>query len=402
MIKLTKLESVVFLAFLLLIFGQLVNFKFYGLSNTSIYLFDLYILTLGVVSLVYIIANYKQIVIESPSFLFLLFTVVAASSLIANNTLRNYSNFSLQAFYLVRWISYLATAACVGQLIKTRKLSLRFIYKTILLSAVFFVLAGFIQLFLLPDFTVLDPVFGWDPHKGRLASTFFDPNFAAAYIAVALCVCLGLFYYQSYEVFKKSSLRLMFLFLCLGLFFTFSRSGWGMFVIVMGIFGILKYRMFLVYSSLFALLAYIAIPRVQTRLSGITDPSDSAHFRLISWGNAIEVYKTSPLTGVGFNAFREAQKELDYIAPGSDGGNSGAGTDSSLLFVLATTGVVGLFLFGLGYLTAVLKNLTRWGSGGVIPFAVLVALLFESSFINSLFYPQIMFVWLILAQVDTS
>jgi O-antigen ligase len=400
MLKLTKLEFVVTLTFLLLILGQLVNLKFYGLSNTSIYFFDLYILVLSLVSAIYMVANFKQIVIGSTTFLFLLFTVVAGLSLIANNIVHNYSDFALQAFYLIRWASYLISAACLGQLIRLRKLSLPFIYKIILLSAVFLVLVGFIQLYLLPDFTVLDPIFGWDPHKGRLASTFFDPNFAAAYIVVALCLCLGLFYYQRYDVFNKRLLRLIFVILCLGLFFTFSRSGWGMFVIVMAIFGILKYRMLLVYSALVALLAYAAIPRVQTRLSGITDPSDSAHFRLISWSNALEVYKTSPLTGVGFNAFREAQKELDYIAPGSDGGNAGAGTDSSMLFVLATTGVAGFFLFNLGYLIAVLKNLGSWRTGGLIPFAVLVALLFESSFINSLFYPQIMFVWLILVQVE--
>ncbi len=402
MLKLTKLEFAVSLAFVLLILGQLVNLKFYSLSDTSIYFFDLYILVLSLVSTIYMMVNFKQMVIGSTTFLFLLFTVVALFSLVANNIVHNYTDFALQAFYLIRWLSYLISAACAGQLVRMHKLSQLFIYRLVLLSAVFLVFVGFLQLYLLPDFTVLDPVFGWDPHKGRLASTFFDPNFAAAYIVVALCICLGLFYYRCYSVISKKVLSLMFAVLCLGLFFTFSRSGWGMFVIVMVIFGVLKYRMLLVYSALVALLAYAAIPRVQTRLSGITDPSDSAHFRLISWSNAIEVYKTSPLVGVGFNAFREAQKELGYIVPGSEGGNAGAGTDSSMLFILATTGVAGFFLFNLGYLIAVLKNLGSWRIGGLIPFAVLVALLFESSFINSLFYPQIMFVWLILVQVETA
>ena len=400
--KLTKLEFVVFLAFVFLILGQLVNLKFYGLSDISFYFFDLYILAFGLVSTLYMLVNYKKVVIGSTTFVFLLFTVVAGLSLIANNIMHNYSDFALQAFYLIRWASCLLSTICLGQLIRLRKLSLPYIYKIILLSAVFLVLVGFIQLYLLPDFTVLDPIFGWDPHKGRLASTFFDPNFAAAYIVVALSLCLGLFYYQRYDLFTKRLLSLIFVVLCLGLFFTFSRSGWGMFVVVIAIFGVLKYRVLLVYSALVALLAYAAVPRVQTRLSGITDPSDSAHFRLISWTNAVEIYKTSPIVGVGFNAFREAQKELDYIAPGADGGNAGAGTDSSMLFVLATTGIAGFFLFILGYLTAVLKNLGRWRTGGLIPFVILAALLFESSFINSLFYPQSMFVWLLLGQVETA
>ncbi len=402
MTKLTKSEIFVSLAFLLLTLGQLVNFKLYGLSSTSFYLFDVYLLSCGLVSILYLVSNYNHVIITRVTFLFLFFTLIASFSLVSNNVVNTYADLAFQAFYLIRWVSYFTTAVFIGHLIRSRLLSVRYIYKQSILSAVFLVLAGFLQLYLLPDFTVLDPIFGWDPHKGRLASTFFDPNFVAAYIVVALTICLGLFYYQNYTVFSKKTLGGMFVLLCIGLLLTFSRSGWGMFVIVMSIFGVLKYRMLLVYSAVLALLAYVAVPRVQTRLAGITDPSDSAHYRLISWTNALEVYKSSPVIGVGFNAYREVQKDLSYIVPGSDGGNAGAGTDSSILFVLATTGLVGAGLFSLGYLSAIARHSTKWRTGGLIPAAVLLSLLFESNFINSLFYPQILFLWLILAHLETS
>jgi hypothetical protein len=181
MTKLTKSEIFVSLAFLLLTLGQLVNFKLYGLSSTSFYLFDVYLLSCGLVSILYLVSNYNHVIITRVTFLFLFFTLIASFSLVSNNVVNTYADLAFQAFYLIRWVSYFTTAVFIGHLIRSRLLSVRYIYKQSILSAVFLVLAGFLQLYLLPDFTVLDPIFGWDPHKGRLASTFFDPPLCRYY-----------------------------------------------------------------------------------------------------------------------------------------------------------------------------------------------------------------------------
>ena len=390
------------LSFVLLSLGQFVNLKFIGLTSNSFYLFDFYIIMQALFGVIYLAAHFKRVPISYTTISLILFTVFALITLGINNVINNYDDLSSQAFYLVRWASYLIVSFFISVLVQNKKLQLNFIYKVIVLSAFALTCIGFIQLFILPDFTVLDPIYGWDPHKGRLASTFFDPNFAAAYINISLGILLGLFYYQNYEVFSKKILLIQFVVLCIGLFLTFSRSGWGMFVVILGIYGLLKYRWLLLFSFLLAFFAYFAIPRVQTRLSGIADPSDSAHFRLISWSNAVEVFKSSPVIGVGFNSYRQAQKNFNFISPGKEGGNSGAGTDSSLLFVLATTGISGLSIFILGILTSFIRSVNRFKVGGLIPLVILVSLILESNFINSLFYPQIMFTWLIFAQVETT
>jgi len=143
-----------------------------------------------------------------------------------------------------------------------------------------------------------------------------------------------------------------------------------------------------------AFASYRLIPRVQTRLTGITDPSDSARFRLISWKNTLGFVKDNPIIGVGFNTYRFAQERkglFDITNP--LGGHSGSGADSSLLLVLATTGVIGF----ISYISIHLFSIFRGIQEKAPPFlAISFSLLAESNFINSLFYAPILLVWFFL------
>ena len=147
-------------------------------------------------------------------------------------------------------------------------------------------------------------------------------------------------------------------------------------------------------ALLIAFSAYFAIPRIQTRVAGITDPADSAHFRLISWKNTSEISKDNLFLGVGYNAFKKAQVEYGFLTPDSQKEHSSTGSDSSLLLVLATTGVLGLFIFliALGYPLVSSKSLF-----GVVMF---IPLLLQSSFTNSLFFPQILFLLLLVIVIE--
>jgi O-antigen ligase len=229
-------------------------------------------------------------------------------------------------------------------------------------------------------------MFEWDPHKNRLASTFFDPNFTGAYLVI--CATL-LFKYLH----KKRRLALLsLLILILGIFLTFSRSSWAMFAFVILVYGLFRYRWLLLASLLLGFSAYFFVPRVQTRLSGATDPADSAHFRIISWNNTWTIAKDNLLTGVGFNAFRYSQRDYGFLDVDNFNKHSGAGSDSSLLFVLVTTGVFGLVVFLCGF-TEIFKTS---GDNRLLLLAVVGGLFLHSLFVNSLFFPQIMFLWLIL------
>ena len=287
----------------------------------------------------------------------------------------------------------------------------------LVLSGVLLAVTGFVQLVIFPDFGLLDKALGWDPHLYRLNSTFFDPNFTGAY----LVLCLGLlFVWKTEDGIQKTDSRkqktdnrlkivicyLLFVILTAAVFLTFSRSAWLMLAIVVFIYGLFRSRLLLLFALLLAFGAYFAVPRVQTRLSGITDPADSAQFRIASWQEGLQLSSKNLLTGVGFNALRYAKDSSEFYdyRPGLST-HSGAGFDSSLLVVLATTGVLGLVLFVAFYGVSLVGMLRRTAdldpSLGVqddvnrrlLIAAVLVALLVESNFINSLFYAPITVVW---------
>ncbi len=396
MSQLAKLLTVLLVFSLIL--GQFARIPLFA---DRLYAFDLLAGVYALFSILVILSNIKRINYTFTFFEFFSFTIWAGLSLLRSKFIYGYPDFAFQLFYLVRWTLYLISALGVVVMIQRSMFSYYWFLKLLMLCGLVISIAGFIQLFLLPDFTVLDPVYGWDPHKNRLTSTFFDPNFVGAFLVCTLSIYLGLIYVGKLDFWKNYVYTLLFFIIPVSaLFITFSRSAWGMFAVVVLIFGLLKYRVLLAVFLAMCFLVYFAVPRVQTRLSGITDPADSAHFRLESWGNAVLVAKSDPVFGVGFNSYRYAQKELGFFSAGETGGNSGAGADSSMLFILATTGIVGLVLFFSGYVVAIIYAYRNRKLGGVIGFSILVALFFESVFINSIFYPQLLFIWLIFALIN--
>jgi O-antigen ligase len=172
-----------------------------------------------------------------------------------------------------------------------------------------------------------------------------------------------------------------------------------MFSAALLLFGILRSPKLLLVAILAGFLAYFAVPRVQTRISGITDPDDSAKLRLVSWSRAVEISSQSPIFGVGFNLYRQAQERFGFFDYRDfSGGHAGGGSDSSLLLVLATTGVVGLILFLLTFVNIFIRSLTKIKTHtGLILALSLFGLLVDSQFINSLFFPQIMlWIWVLV------
>lgn len=302
----------------------------------------------------------------------------------------------LGLFYLVRLVGYLLAGCVTYNLLLSSRISVNALLNWFIYSGVFLVFAGFIQLVLLPDFSVLDASLGWDPHYNRLASTFFDPNFLGAY----LVFCFGFSVFGLITTKAKTPIYSRYLIISLillaGIFLTFSRSAWLMLGLFVFTLGLLKYRKMLLVSLLLMFLAYFAVPRVQTRISGITDPSDSAHFRLISWSNTLSIIKENPVLGIGYNNLREAQKNYSFFDAGTFGGNSGAGSDSSFLFVGATTGLFSMDLFIVYWVVLLTNFYLKWLNGKnswyLISLGLIVGLLLESQFINSMYYPQILFI----------
>jgi O-antigen ligase len=353
-------------------------------GESNFYIFDILVLVFVVYGLIYFLSVEKSFKLPKVSHFFLLFTLTALVSLVL--AIPNFEGYEIKVstLYLIRWISYLLSSLVIFNMVGKKILKWEEFENAVIYSGLFLAIAGFIQILVLPDFTTLDPSLGWDPHKNRLASTFFDPNFIGAYFVICLAILLDRFFS------KKDPKLTFFLIILVALFLTFSRSAWGMFGVVVLVYGVKKSRFLLLVSLFVAFLAYFAVPRIQTRISGLTDPADSAAFRLISWKNTWEIVSENPVFGVGFNTFRYVQRDYGYLDIDTFLTHSGAGSDSSLLFVLATTGIFGFLFYALGLTYPTIKYLKK--GKGVLVVSLVLGFLLESQFINSLFYPQIMFI----------
>jgi len=306
-------------------------------------------------------------------------------------------------FYWARFVFYSLFSLLIYDQSRKNSNAREKIKNVLILMGLIVAIAGFFQLALYPDLSNLAKEFGYDPHKNRLVSTFLDPNFTAAYLVLGLVLILS-----QDKISSKSPTTLLHsnvvrlglgVTLFIALLLTFSRSGWLMFSSVLLLFGLLRSPKLLLVALLAGFLAYFAVPRVQTRISGITDPDDSAKLRLVSWNRAWQIFLENPVFGVGFNLYRPAQERFGFFDPSLSidrlgqvtGGQAGAGSDSSWLLVLATTGVMGLALYLLLYGQLFFKGLGNLNSHEHWVLALsLFGLLFESQFINSLFYPPIL------------
>ena len=243
--------------------------------------------------------------------------------------------------------------------------------------------------------------YGWDPHVGRLLGSFFDPNFMGGFLSLVLALVLSLL--TSKKGYYRGLLTVFAAGLFIAIILTFSRSSYLALAGVVFVIGLFRARWLIVIGTAAFLVALLFIPRIEARITEGPSPGDSAYFRFITWGNALKVFESSPITGVGFNSYRYAQERLN-IAPTDLAGNSGAGSDSSSLLVLATTGVLGFsaFLYLLFRIAQLgWRNMRRGGDIGLALLASLAGLALHSQFVNSFFYIWIMaWFWILVGLTE--
>jgi len=325
-----------------------------------------------------------------PKFMwyFLVFWIICFISLLAS------FNFSGIA-YLGRFLVYSSVVYLGYSLVQAKVTNMIRIAKVIFVSGIILSVLGFIQLYLYPD---LEPLyrFGYDPHKNRLFSTFLDPNLLGSYLNITLV--MGLFLYWK----KKSTIIL--LFLCLigvAVVLTFSRSAYLMLCVELCIFFGFYSRKILIGLLILGVLVTLFIPQVQQRILGAFAVDRSASERVVSWQNGLYLISQKPVLGVGFNNIRESQIENQLLrANQKETVHSGSGLDSSLLFVGATTGIIGMisFISIYGYfLYSLFKNLKNEHKlFAVCLISVCFGIVVNSQFVNSLFFTPIILIWYIL------
>lgn len=351
----------------------------YKTGTANIYLFDIVILLFVLIGLFNFNKHLYIPKITYPFFIFLFLALITSVIKIDNYDLDTYF---VGLFYLFRLISYFISSIIIVNMIKNNNVSLDNLINLLLISGLFISVAGFIQLLVLPDLSVLESNLMWDPHKNRLVSVFFDPNFTGAYLSILSSILLYKYFHKNN--FDKIDFFLLLTFV-ISIILTFSRSSWLFLSIVFIIQAIKKSKLFVVLFFILCFLIYFAVPRIQTRISGITDPSDSAYYRVISWNNTLKIIKDNYLFGIGYNNYREVQKQYGLINDDNYLNHSNSGSDSSLLLIFVTTGIVGFIMFLIYFINYVIV------SRNTFIISIILGIFANSMFINSWFFPIIMF-----------
>ncbi len=325
---------------------------------------------------------------------FFFFPAIGLASLFINIYWLKPNEFLASFLYLLRWVSYLSVFFSVIQLDeKFRKK----INRLLIADGIVVLFIGYIQFFFYPGLKNLYYQ-GWDDHLYRLFSSFLDPNFVGAFFVLYLIFIAGLFF-NSLKNRKTTVLySLLLVVTLLAIFLTYSRSALVMLIASGVTFFILKEKKKFILLLLGLLISFIVIVSPYFYIDNLDlFRLHSGVSRLGDIENGISVFKDHSLIGVGFNSYRYAQIRYHYINPNSPfPSHSASGTDNSFVFILATTGVIGLFAYGYLWYRVFKKVKESKDIYPIVFISSAVGLFVNSLFNNSLFYPEIMlWIWMI-------
>jgi O-antigen ligase len=289
------------------------------------------------------------------------------------------SQAAVGALYLLRAASYLALFMSVYELVRIKKNYKVTLFKALLVVSLEVGFLGFVQYLLIPDLRFLY-AFGWDDHLFRLVGTFLDPGFTGIILAFGSILALAAYLKE-----KKSIYLLSLVFLTLTLLLTYSRASFLAFGVGLATLFLKTKKGLILFMALLFALAIPFLPRPQgygVRL----ERTHSIVSRLTNYSETFEIFKKSPVFGIGYNNMCLARQE--FLGDKKVDSHACSGADSSVLLILATSGIVGLIL-----VLRFVKDLLNALSVNYYSFAYLaclLALLVHSQFVNSLVYPWVM------------
>lgn len=315
---------------------------------------------------------------DTASRRFLIFWSIAAVSLLLSPIPLSWEDRLVASGYLFRLLLYFCIYPAVCISLRTYALSARFVRWGLICTGILLAAIGWIQYALYPDLRNL-AYLGWDPHFNRIFGTYLDPNYFGLIMVLSLILVVTIGLLDNW---------LIGLLLFITLLFTYSRSSFAALFISAGYLAAQSGRrlMFGVVAAAFALSLFF-LPRpagVGVRL----ERTETIASRLTSWQEGLDIFSAYPILGIGFNTLRQVRASQDSGLPNTQE-HSGAGIENSLLFVAATTGLIGLLAF-LWFLSGV------WGNGSREVRAAGIAVIIHSLFVNSLFFPSVMlWLWLL-------
>lgn len=425
-------------AFFSLALGEFGQFPF-GKTDFSIAVTDI-LLTLNLSAvLIWNVAIKKNLKLPRNFLLLIIFWAIGMLSLFFSLDLSGW-------LYLVRFIIYSSTFYLTYHLVRSGILNSKESLTLLKITSVTLAVLGLLQLVIFSDLEMLSDL-GYDPHKYRIFSTFLDPNLLGTFLNFGFVLLIYELILKPFTNFKEFIIEnrwgvIWAIILGSTIVLTFSRSAYLMTVVALLIILAVKNRKLLIGFSILAIILYFVFPAFNARIQGAVNIDKSAQARFASWDKGLIIFQQNPILGAGFNNLRNYSSRLDLVKLYSpDGGNSGSGVDSSLIFVLATTGLMGFMGYGLFIIRILIDlvasatydvkyfyNLQLWPvifrplmkvfdlpRLGIwqrekpaeiksqflsLPLLTLtLGLVANSFFINSLFFPPIMFLWFSLLGV---
>lgn len=360
--------------------GELIKFPIFGIQGPV--LLDLTIILLCLIGFYQIKFKFKKPdLVTKLGFLFIGICILSLILTPLHLSIKDYlTSFSYTLrFSMYLLIYYLIQAGAFNSFKKN-------ISKVLFISGVTLSILGLLQFLIFPNLIFLQ-AFGWDPHYFRTVSTFLDPNFAGAFFVLTLLLL------TPHRAF------VLFIIVYLALLTSFSRSSYLMFLVSGIAFSLLEKskKKFTAVIILFIILmaGFQLYTQLIAKPKGI-DREQSASYRMNTWQNGLAIFQKAPFLGIGFNAYKYAIAEY-HLADEQFLNSRGSSTnDSSFLYVLSTTGIIGFLIYIL-FLFSLLK---KGFKNNHLLTAGLIGLILHSFFANSLFYPFIL-IWILLKAADT-
>ncbi|MFZ5366417.1 MAG: O-antigen ligase family protein [Patescibacteria group bacterium] len=299
--------------------------------------------------------------------------------------------------YLLRWIFYAGLYFVIYDLVQSAKCKVQSILSCLMITGTATAVLGLLQYIFVPDTRFLEK-YGWDPHLYRVIGTFFDPGFLGAILVLTLILIVSSLHSDE-KMKHRGIIFLVGMIVYVALALTYSRASYLAYLGAMGtIAWVKKAPKFFLAVLVAGIITVFLLPRPGGE--GVRLERESTiKFRLINWRQSLVIAKEHLLFGVGFNAYRYAQRDYGFLEFANwRASHAGGGADSSLLFVLATTGIFGLLAY-LWLWGKILVNSAK--AANLLVLASVIALLVHSWFVNSLFYPWIMgWLWILLGTTE--
>ncbi len=380
------LKYLIYLVLISIIGGSVISFWIVFLK-VDIYLTDI---IAGLITLVWIskITTYFRIIKKDKiSKCFLLFSLISLGSLFLTPINLNLNEKLISSLYLLRLLFYFNIYISILWLQEKKIITHREILKKLSIIGLLLSIIGWMQYFIYPDLRNLYYL-GWDPHYKRIFSSFLDPNYFG--IVQILNLILIFFLYGYKKIWSIFAL----IFTFLTILFTYSRGSFLALFAGFAYFCLKRSRIkFILLFLLIFIPSLFLLPRpfgIGVRLERVF----SIQERILNYKQAWTIIRKNPFLGVGFNTLRYAKKQYGFLQEDWQTNHSGAGFDSSLLFIAATTGIIGLILY-LFFLYRIFKD------ENLFTRVSLLTILVHSFTVNSLFYPWVMvWMWVILAARD--